>query len=405
MNRDNYNNSALSCGGCGKNTCEKCIYNTENKCNFSITETMTSRGDKHSFVFDIDGCQQFLTIPSQIFPDLSYDADHCLLDFNRGNGAHDYIPIEDLAKCIHLNELADVDVKNPEACQLMVFNPNGCGKEPNSCDDRPKWQNYTIPRVGCDEEKYAERCEKDGSYKALTINGCGCIEERKIPNVVEDMRIINHLDSVPNIVDAPWFYGTWTKTFDLRLNELNPRLLKRGGIAMISYQYQAERPSKGVNVNAIGQVTPIIDGNLLDINEYQAHSQQFAIFLYPQLIAELKPLLKTKYGIPFGTMSTENMLVFYIPPNTTSVKLQLKSSLMSTDTIIDHYKESSSGNLEPLFLRHELDGQEVPASEVGIGAPIDHARWNFSRFNAMRGTYFTGVAQQIIGDSARGRFE
>lgn len=164
---------------------------------------------------EMNGCSKRVRIPD--FPEtetfLDVDCASRTLTYH-GETGDQIITGNQLGCILNLEDLANVNAKNPEACSMLVFNPS-CGRCPCTPEEAT-WQAYQIP----DAEDCEIEPDADGYYKVLVKNDCGCIEECRLPVVPSGMVSINYVrDSVPDDPDFPWYYGCYNDTINLHLAE------------------------------------------------------------------------------------------------------------------------------------------------------------------------------------------
>lgn len=281
------------------------------------------------------------------------------------NGALGFIeticPV-DLAKFINLSDLADVDAEKPENCDLLVFNP-ACGNDPcaDPCADEFQWRNYHIPDAGdCELEP-----DKNGNYKVLVKNDCGCIEECGLPMIPANAAFIDyHRDSVPDDPDFPWYYGCYNDKINLYLKQNAPNLFGKYDLEVtVNYGVQAIKSKHCVNVNFCSIVVPVINGEGINIEREASILQSDTTTRMPDLADPVPPTT-----IPWGTKSLRGSFTFIVPKGKEAY-LHHEYRLRSLDSFPGYY-------LNPTY-----DGKRVPDSEV---AEPNNVRHNASRLNALQ---------------------
>lgn len=257
---------------------------------------------------------------------------------------------------IDLEDLRDVNVKNPEPCSVLVFNP-GCGGCP--CDpEEDTWQAYKIPEAGdCEIEP-----DEDGYYKVLKMNDCGCIEECRLPVVAPEAASISYMrDSVPDDPDFPWYYGIYNDTINLHLAENAPKYFGKYDLEVIVYYgIQVVKPTVSINMNFRSLIVPVIVGdNSINVEKMASILQDDSTFNL------------ANPSIPWGSKSMRGAFEFIVPKGR-------EASLHHEFRLIS---QASASLIPPQYQRNEHDGQIVPDSEASA---IDRMVWTASRLNQLQ---------------------
>ena len=337
---------------CGCNRCEPARYS----CGFSI---QADPHDRSTWLFNYCGQLHRVKIPKiyETCTNLSLDYSSASLIYN-GECGQDIITGCQLGSIIDLDCLRDVEVPDPDSCDLLVFDP-GCSDCGDACKPRPAmWRNYHIPDAGDCEISLHE----DGYYRVLVKDDCGCIKECRLPAVPDGSTTINYVrDSVPDDPDFPWYYGNYNDTINLHLAENAAYWFNKYDLEVtINYGIQTVRPTAGENVNFRSLMLPVVEG----VDPADAVTSMSSI---------LQNDASTRDGgnkviIPWGTISMRGTITFIVPKGKeASLRHEFRLRTKSTGS---HY-----------WLVPEYDGKKVPDDIAGSVNRMPH---NASRLNALQ---------------------
>lgn len=162
------------CGGCSS-PCVKPYFNLQN-----------DPYDANYWLWEMGGENGRIKVPSLNETDTKLSTNYSDATLNYNAERHkDTITGAQLGDIINLNDLRDVDAKDPDACSLLVFNP-GCGECPCSPDEA-MWKKYHIADATEDATPVNRK------YKVLTKSDCGCIVEKTIPAIPDIDCLIGNL--------------------------------------------------------------------------------------------------------------------------------------------------------------------------------------------------------------------
>ena len=174
----------------------------------------------------------------------------------------DKIYICDLLGLGKLSCLGDVNIDNPQACDLLVYHPF-CGDA--DCDDcnidkKNKWVNYHIPDAGtCVLEP-----DSEGYYHVLVKDDCGCIRECRLKNTSDAYQYVLR-DSVANDPDWPFTYLGYTENIQIELASHVPELFGKTDLEVdISYSWGIQRCALGQDTNFKSVAIPTFTGGVSD---------------------------------------------------------------------------------------------------------------------------------------------
>lgn len=284
-------------------------------------------------------------------PSLSTNYSNATLNLSMGDCEPQIVTGEQLGSLINMADIRDVDAENPDACDLLVFNP-GCG-ESDCSPDVMKWKKYHIPDAGnCLMEP-----DSDGYYKVLAKTDCGCIKECRLPVVPSGMVSINYVrDSVPDDPDFPWYYGQYNDTINLHLAENAPAYFGKYALEVtVNYGIQAAKSTVTPGYNFRSLVVPVVDGASYVNVEKEAS------------ILQTNASYSSSPEIPWGSQSLRGSFTFIVPKG--------------KEAHLHHEYRIRTNASFPNYATHALDGQKVPASEA---SQVDHMRWAASRLNALQ---------------------
>lgn len=320
LNPLNCCNPCKKCGGCGGCGCGP------------------SRFDKAMPV----GCE----CPEQTATSLAIDCQSKTLTYN-GEAGTQVFTGEQLSCLFDLSKLSDVNVKNPNPCSMLVFNP-GCGACP--CDPgEATWQAYTVPEATEDLEP-----DSDGKYRVLGLNDCGCIAEYKLPVVATEAASINYVrDSVPDDPDFPYYYGIYNDTINLYLEQNAPQYFGKYDLEVtVYYGIQVFHPTVAPNVNFRSLIVPVVEDTTINV-------EKMASILQDDATVSANPL------IPWGTKSMRGSFAFIVPKG--------------KEAYLHHEFRLRSGGTG--YLTSQYDRQRVPDE---IASQVDRMVWIASHLNALQ---------------------
>lgn len=333
------------CDPCGRSCCKPAEFD----CDFNI---IPDPYDPSYWFISLNGCQKRVHIPSfaetptSLVPDCSSKT----LTYYGENDTQIFTGAQ-LGCLINFEDLADVNISDPEPCSIPVFNP-GCGECP--CDPgEATWQAYTIPDAGdCEMEP-----DEDGYYKVLTKNDCGCIEECRMPVLPTGMTAINYVrDSVPDDPDFPWYYGCYNDTINLYLEQNAPQYFGKYALKVtINYGVQTIMSSQCKNVNFRSLLVPVVEGETINV-------EQESSILQGNATASASP------EIPWSTQCLRGSFTFIVPKGEEAY-LHHEWRYRSYDSFPNYYTSST------------YDGVRVPDE---IASQINALPWNASRLNALQ---------------------
>ena len=268
----------------------------------------------------------------------------------------------DIAKFINIDDLADVESKNPQNCDMLVFNPE-CGNDPcpDPCGNPYQWKPYTIP----DAEDCQIEPDENGNYKVLTKNDCGCIVECGLPIVPANAAMIDyHRDSVPDDPDFPWYYGCYNDKINLYLSQNAPDLFGKFDLEVtVNYGVQCIHSKYCRNVNWVSIVVPAVEGEPINIEREASILQDDCTTRLPELAT---PVPETT--IPWGTKSMRSSFTFIVPKG--------------KEAYLHHeFRLRTLGSYPGYYLSDEYDGKIVPDS---IASQVNEVPYNASRLNALQ---------------------
>lgn len=344
MNYDNCTScdSCNPCGGCGA---------AHNKTYFNLQADPLDAG---YWLWEL-GCEHGrIKLPKLPIacPQLTTNYSNATLNLSMGDCEPQIVTGEQLGSLINLNDLRDVDAKDPDACSLLVFNP-GCA-EGDCSPDVMQWKKYTIPDAGdCEIEP-----DEDGYYHVLTKTECGCIVECRIPVVPNGMTTINYVrDSVPDDPDFPWYYGQYNDTINLRLADNASQYFGKYALKVtVNYGIQVIKSSAVANMNFRSLVVPVVNDTIVNVEKESSILQ--GNITYNASSPE----------IPWGTQALRGSFTFIVPKG--------KEAYLHHEFRVR--TQSSFPNYAPA---NALDGQRIPDAEV---VTPNLLRYVGSRLNALQ---------------------
>ena len=339
------NQNPCGCGGC-----EPARYS----CGFDI---QADPYDPSTWLFNYCGQLHRVKIPkiSETCTNLSTDFSTASLIYN-GECGQNIITGSQIGGLINLDDLRDVEVPDPDSCDLLVFDP-GCTDCGDGCKPKPAmWRNYHIPDAGDCEIPLHD----DGYYRVLVKNDCGCIKECRLPAVPDGSITINYIrDSVPDDPDYPWYYGNYNDTINLHLADNARYWFGMYDLEItVNYGVQTVRPTAGMNVNFRSLITPVVEGT-------EANVSQMSSIL--QGSASTRDAANNLI-LPWGTISLRGSITFIVPKGKEAY-LHHEFRLRTKDTG-SHY-----------WISEEYDGKKVPDEIAGSVNLMPH---NASRLNALQ---------------------
>lgn len=337
------------CKKCGSGCCSPARYD----CDFDIKPD--AMDPRYSWV-TINGANKRIRNPDCPCSDPVLDIDCTTKTMSLGSGENRQVFTGEQLGCIlNLDDISDVNAKDPEFCSMLVFNP-GCGGCPCTPEEAT-WQPYKIPEAG----DCVTVPDDDGYYKVLTMNDCGCIKECRLPVVAPEAAVINYVrDSVPDDPDFPWYYGIYNDTINLHLQDNAPKYFGIYDLEVtVYYGIQVVHPSASINMNFRSLLVPAITG------ENTIHVEKMASILQDDSTVSFGAL-----SIPWGSKSMRGSLSFIVPKGREAY-LHHEFRLIS---------QASVSGPQPEYQRSQYDGNIVPDAEAGA---VDRMVWTASRLNAL----------------------
>lgn len=347
------NQNPCGCGGC-----EPARYS----CGFDI---QADPYDPSTWLFNYCGQLHRVKIPkiSETCTNLSTDFSTASLIYN-GECGQNIITGSQIGGLINLDDLRDVEVPDPDSCDLLVFDP-GCTDCGDGCKPKPAmWRNYHIPDAGdCEIEP-----DSDGYYHVLIKDDCGCIKECRIPVVPDGSSIINYTrDSVPDDPDFPWYYGCYNDTINLYLAQNAPQWFGKYDLEVtINYGIQIIKSHLCENVNFRSLMVPVVEDTAINV------SMMSSILQDDSSTRDNNDVVM----IPWGSKSLRGSITFIVPKGKDAY-LHHEFRLRSKDSHAAYYTNAT------------YDGKKVPDD---IASQVDVIPHNASRLNAL----------QVIVKPARG---
>lgn len=343
---------------CGCNRCEPARYS----CGFDI---QPDPYDASTWLVTNCGQLHRVKIPkiAETCTHLSADFSTASLIYNSECGI-DNIAGRQLGQLINIDDLRDVEMPDPDSCDLIVFDP-GCTDCGDGCKPKPAmWRNYHIPDAGdCEIEP-----DSDGYYHVLVKDDCGCIKECRIPVVPDGSSIINYTrDSVPDDPDFPWYYGCYNDTINLYLAQNAPQWFGKYDLEVtINYGIQIIKSHLCENVNFRSLMVPVVEDTAINV------SMMSSILQDDSSTRDNNDVVM----IPWGSKSLRGSITFIVPKGKDAY-LHHEFRLRSKDSHAAYYTNAT------------YDGKKVPDD---IASQIDVIPHNASRLNAL----------QVIVKPARG---
>lgn len=343
MNYDNCNScdSCNPCGGCGA---------AHNKTYFNLH---ADPYDSNYWLWEM-GCENGrIKLPKipETCTSLTTNYSNATLNY-QGECEPQTITGEQIGSLINLADLRDVDAKDADPCDILVFNP-GCS-EGDCSPEVLQWKKYHIPDAGdCTMEP-----DSDGYYKVLKKTDCGCITECRLPVVPNGMVSINYVrDSVPDDPDFPWYYGCYNDTINLHLAQNAPAYFGKYALKVtVNYGIQCILSSNCKNVNFRSLVVPTVNDTTINVEKEASLLQGFCGFS------------TSAPEIPWGSQSMRGSFSFIVPKGREAY-LHHEFRLRTNSSFPNYYFNST------------YDGVRVPDN---IASQINQLPWNASRLNALQ---------------------
>ena len=335
--------------GCDPCSCNKC-------CPADFGPSIAIKPDLYDpryWHITLGGATAKVRVPDMVVPDVVLDMDCVAKTLTLIQDREKQVFAgSDLGCLIKLEDLADVNVSDPESCSILVRNP-ACGGCP--CDpEEDTWQAYKIP-----DATEAADVDDDGYYRMLGKNDCGCIVEKKVPVMPSGMTAINYLrDSVPDDPDFPWYYGCYNDTINLHLAENAPAYFGKYALKVtVNYGIQAILSDRCVNTNFRSLLVPVTqDETVINVEKEASILQGFCGFS------------ASGPEIPWGTQCLRGSFVFIVPKG--------KEARLHHE-----FRYRTNSSFPNYYLNSNYDGKRVP--DV-IAEQIDQLPWNASRLNALQ---------------------
>lgn len=343
---------------CGCNECRPAQYG----CDISV---QVDPYDSSTWLFNLCGALHRVKMPKnpETCTDLTVDFSGRNLIYN-GECGQSIISGPQLGEIIELNDLRDVDVTDPDSCDLMVFDP-GCATCGENCKPKPAmWRKYHIPDAGtCEIEM-----DDDGYYRVLIKDDCGCIRECRLPAMPNGSAIIDYVrDSVPDDSDFPWYYGCYNDTINLYLAQNAAQWFGKYDLEVtVNYGVQSIKSHLCKNVNWRSIMVPVVQGDAINVTRMSSILQDDCSTRDNN----------NEVMIPWGTKSLRGSFSFIVPKGKDAY-LHHEFRYRSKDSFPGYYKNDT------------YDGKIVPEEYISHVDTIPH---NASRLNAL----------QVIVKPARG---
>lgn len=334
--------SCSSCGGC-KSACNKTYFNLQ-------ADPM----DSGYWLWEINcenGRVKLPRLPVSC-PSLTTNYSNATMTLSMGDCDPQTITGEQLGSLINMNDLRDVDAKDPDACSLLVFNP-GCS-EGDCTPDVMQWKKYVIPDAGdCTMEP-----DSDGYYRVLKKTDCGCITECRLPVVPNGMVSINYVrDSVPDDPDFPWYYGQYNDTINLHLADNASQYFGKYALKVtVNYGIQVILSDQCKNVNFRSLLVPVVNDTTINVEKEASILQGFSGFS------------TSSPEIPWGSQSMRGSFSFIVPKGKEAY-LHHEFRLRTQSSFPNYYTNAT------------YDGKRVPDN---IASQINQLPYNASRLNALQ---------------------
>ena len=340
------------CGSdpCGCKSCEPARYS----CDFSIT---VDPYNPYVWLFNNCGKLNRIEIPKipETCTSLQADFSSASLIYD-GECNQDIVTGSQLGELINLDDLRDVDAKDADSCDLLVFDP-GCTACGDACKPKPAmWRKYHIPDAdGCEVE-----VDSEGYYHVLVKDDCGCIKECRLPVMPNGSSIVNYVrDSVPDDPDFPWYYGCYNDRINLYLSQNFGQWFGKYDLEVtINYGVQCVRPGQGMNVNWRSLLLPIVEGEAQRVDMMSSILQDDATTRDNT----------NNVMIPWGSKSMRGSFTFIVPKG--------KEAYLHHEFRLRTKDSHANYALNPTY-----DGKKVPDD---IAGSVDRMPYNASRLHALQ---------------------
>lgn len=191
------NSTCNKCNSCGLDPCGCGCKPARYGCDFDIN---ANPFDPSIWNVTINGATTRVKIPKMNETDtkLSTSFSSASLKYNAEKHT-DVITGSQLGSLINLEDLRDVDAKNPDSFDIITFHPfcDECGDGCTPKDAR--WTKYHIP----DDSSNVLEADEDGYYHVLTLSECGGIQGGRIVKGYDDSEIRCMLSNLLNAI-APF---------------------------------------------------------------------------------------------------------------------------------------------------------------------------------------------------------
>ena len=344
-------NTCDNCNSC--DTCDPCG-GCKPACNKTYFNLQADPLDPYYWLWEMNCEHGRVKLPKLPVPcpTLSTNYSNATLNLAMGDCETQILTGEQIGSLINMEDLRNVDAKNPDACSLLVFNP-GCME--NDCSpDVMMWKKYVIPDAGdCTMEP-----DTDGYYRVLKKTDCGCITECRLPVVPSGMVSINYeRDSVPDDPDFPWYYGQYNDTINLHLADNAPAYFGKYALKVtVNYGIQCILSSNCKNVNFRSLIVPVVQNTTINVEKQSSILQGFAGFS------------TSAPEIPWGSQAMRGSITFLVPKGKEAY-LHHEFRLRSQSSFPNYYSNPT------------YDGKRVPDN---IASQVNALPWNASRLNALQ---------------------
>lgn len=344
-------NNPFSCSPC-KNKCGGCCNGVARyDCDFDIEPD--AMDPRYSWV-TINGANKRIRNPDCPCSDPVLDIDCATKTMSLGSGENKQVFTGSQLGCIlNLDDISDVNAKDPEPCSILVYNP-GCGGCPCTPEEAT-WQPYKIPDAG----DCVISPDSEGYYHVLVKNDCGCPVECRLPIVPNGMTSINYVrDSVPDDPDFPWYYGCYNDRINLHLADNAPDYFGKYALKVtVNYTIQTILSDQCKNTNFRSLVAPVYDGQtVINVEEQSCILQGFCGFS------------TSTPEIPWGSQSMRGSFVFIVPKG--------------KEAYLHHeFRYRTQSSFPNYYLNATYDGVRVPDN---IASQVNALPWNASRLNALQ---------------------
>lgn len=334
------------CKKCGKGCCNPAQYD----CNFSLEPDAM---DPRFAWVSINGANKRIRIPDCPCSDPVLDLDCATKTMSLGSGENKQVFTGSQLGCIlNLDDISDVNAKDPESCSILVFNP-GCGNCPCTPEEAT-WQPYKIPDAG----DCVISPDSEGYYHVLVKNDCGCPVECRLPVVPNGMISLNYMrDSVPDDPDFPWYYGIYNDTINLHLQDNAPTYFDKYALKVtVNYGIQCCKSTVTPNYNFRSLIVPVIAGeSTINVEKQSSVLEGFCLY------NESAP------AIPWGTMELRGSFTFIVPKG--------------REAYLHHEYRIRTNDSFPGWKTSAYDGQKIPDD---VASAVDQMAWAGSRLHSLQ---------------------